>query len=322
MAAPVPGFDQSCDPLGETLHFLRMSGVFYCNSNFSAPWGLEMPPMEHCMILHLVTQGSFFLETADEPAIEIRTGELLLMPHGKGHRMADAPARPCKPLFDLPVQRMSDRYEILRHGGGGDHTQVLCAAVRFEHPNASHLLNVLPSRIVLDAQQPAEPWIKAILDLIAAEAIAIKPGGETVMTRLADVLVIHAIRQWIASTTAAESGWLAALRDQQIGTSLMQIHREPQRDWTVERLAQEAGMSRSAFAAKFTQMVGETAMRYVTRWRMNIAKSRLHQEDVSLAELAEDLGYRSEAAFCRAFKKHTGLTPGAARKQDRASMAS
>jgi AraC-like DNA-binding protein len=267
------------------------------------------------MLLHLVTQGSFVLEVGDEPPTVISQGDLVLLPHGIGHRMVDESGRDCTGLFDLPVEKISERYEVLRIDGDGDYCHAICAGVRFEHPNADHLLNVLPPLIHLAShEQPSHGWIKAILEMMAAEASALNPGGETVMTRLADVLVIHLIRSWIESVNGAESGWLAALKDQQIGNALIHVHREPDREWTVETMAQEAGMSRSAFAAKFTSLVGETAMKYVTRWRMNLARTRLILEDISMGELAEELGYRSEAAFARTFKRYMGITPGAARK--------
>jgi AraC-like DNA-binding protein len=149
---------------------------------------------------------------------------------------------------------------------------------------------------------------------MSAEARELRPGGETVITRLADVLVIHAIRSWIAQDGAAQTGWLGALRDKQIGRIVSLIHREPERPWSLESLASEAAMSRSAFAARFTELVGEPAMRYVTRWRMNIALTRLKENKTTVGDLSRRLGYDSEAAFSRAFKRYIGISPGAARQ--------
>jgi AraC-like DNA-binding protein len=149
---------------------------------------------------------------------------------------------------------------------------------------------------------------------MAAEAKDRKPGGDAVITRLADLLVIQAIRSWIAQDPAAQTGWLGALQDQQIGRAIALIHRQPARDWTVAALASEVAMSRSAFAARFTERVGEPAMRYVARWRMHVALTSLREEATALADVASRLGYRSEAAFSRAFKRVTGVSPGAARR--------
>jgi AraC-like DNA-binding protein len=150
---------------------------------------------------------------------------------------------------------------------------------------------------------------------MAAEAKELRPGGETVITRLSDILVIQAIRSWIEQDSDARSGWLGALQDRQIGTAIALIHRDPARPWTVSSLAAEAAMSRSAFAARFTELVGEPAMHYVARWRMHVARSWLEDEDVGLGEMAGRLGYQSEAAFSRAFKRFIGVPPGSVRRR-------
>ena len=153
--------------------------------------------------------------------------------------------------------------------------------------------------------------MQSTLRLMAAEAGALRPGGETVITRLADVLVVQAIRAWLETAPAARTGWLGALRDAQIGRALALIHGDPARDWTVASLARELAMSRSAFAARFTELVDEPAMRYLARWRMHVALDRLREEGVTVGELAGRLGYQSEAAFSRAFKRIVGSPPGA-----------
>jgi AraC-like DNA-binding protein len=147
-------------------------------------------------------------------------------------------------------------------------------------------------------------------------ALALQPGGETVITRLADILVIQAIRSWIAHDPAARTGWLGALQDAQIGRAIALIHRDRARAWTVASLAAEAAMSRSAFAARFTELVGQPAMHYVARWRMHTALTWLKEGDVKLGEVASRLGYQSEAAFSRAFKRVMGVSPGAARPRE------
>ncbi|HWB83469.1 MAG TPA: AraC family transcriptional regulator, partial [Bryobacteraceae bacterium] len=153
-------------------------------------------------------------------------------------------------------------------------------------------------------------WIQSTVRMIATEASEMRPGGETVITRLADILVIHAIRSWIASDPSAQTGWLGALQDPQLGRALSRLHRNPAAPWTLESLAAEATMSRSAFAARFTQLVGEPAMRYVTRIRMNSALAQLRTSDAKVGEIANSLAYESEAAFSRAFKRYIGVTPG------------
>ena len=305
----------AADPLGEALHLLRMSGVFYCRSEFTEPWGLELPPFEACMMFHVVTAGQCWLEVDGTPRRQLRPGELALVPHGEGHRLVSAEGVPAAKLFDLPRELVSDRYEVLRHGGNGLATTVICGLVRFDHPAAQHLVRLLPRLIALDAwNSPDMEWMQSTLRFMAAEARALRPGGDTVITRLADILVIQAIRAWIAHDPSARSGWLGAVRDPQIGRAIALVHRDPGKTWTVASLAGAVGMSRSAFSARFTDLVGEPAMRYVTRARMHAASMWLKEERTTLAELAGRLGYESEAAFSRAFKRLVGVAPGATRR--------
>jgi len=303
------------DPLGAALHFLRMSGAFYGLSELSAPWGFTMPPMPGYLWFHVVTSGAARLETdhrpADAGARSLAPGDLALVPRGEGHVMRSDPDVPAPGILDLERESVSDLYEILRYGGGGARTTLLCGAVRFDHPAARHLVEVLPSVIHIEsAISPYPDRMHATLALLAAEAKELSPGGEAVITRLADILVIQAIRTWIETDPAAQSGWLGALSDPQIGHALSLIHRDPAREWTVAALAGETAMSRSAFAARFTDLVGEPAMHYVTRWRMNVAIEALQDDGATIAELAAKLGYRSDAAFARAFKRVTGHSPG------------
>ncbi len=303
------------DPLGEALHLLRLSGTFYSRCEFSAPWGLELPAMAGCLMFHVVTAGRCWLQVEGSEDRLLRPGELALVPHGEGHRLASAPGVAGAALFDLPRQLVSERYEILRQGGGGAATGLVCGAVRFEHPAARRLVGALPRLIGVEAAGTTQGvWLESTLRLMAEEAKALRPGGETVVTRLADVLVIQAIRSWLERDPAARSGWLGALRDRQVGGALTLIHRDPARAWTVAALADEVAMSRSAFAARFAALVGESPMHYVARWRMLVAQTWLEEEGVALGELALRLGYRSEAAFGRAFKRVVGVSPGAVRR--------
>jgi AraC-like DNA-binding protein len=191
--------------------------------------------------------------------------------------------------------------------------------VRFDHPAARNLVAALPDVIRIEADGAERDGMQGTLALMATETRDLRPGGEAVITRLSDVLVIQAIRSWIEADPTAQSGWLGALRDPQIGRALSLIHGDPARAWTVASLADELAMSRSSFAARFTELVGEPAMQYVTRWRMQVATSSLQEEGATVAELANRLGYRSEAAFARAFKRIVGIAPGAVKRTQRAS---
>ena len=306
----------SVDPLGEALHFLHMSGVFYTRSEFTAPWGLALPPFPDCLMLHVVTSGRCWLEVDGVEPHLLQSGDFALVPHGEGHRLFSEPNAPAAKLFDLPRQQISERYEILRYGQGGEAASLICCTVRFDDPAAHQLVRLLPKFICIEAwQSPQMEWIQSTLRLMAAEARALRPGGETIITRLADILVIQAIRSWMAEDPLAQTGWLGALQDKRIGYAILLVQRDPARAWTVASLADEVAMSRSAFAARFKELVGESPIQYITRWRMNVALTWLKKEDVSLGEIANRLGYQSEAAFSRAFKRFIGVSPGAARRK-------
>jgi AraC-like DNA-binding protein len=271
--------------------------------------------MKNFLMLHVVTVGRSWLEVEGVPNRLLQPGDLALVPHGQGHQLSSEPGLNGEKLFEIPREQISERYEILRLGGGGAPATVICGVFQFDHPAAFQLIARLPKMIVVDAwNSPHSEWIQSTLRMMAAEARELRPGGETVITRLADILVIHAIRSWIAQDGAAQTGWLSALQDSQIGRVISRIHREPERSWNLESLAAEAAMSRSAFAARFTELVGEPAMHYVTRWRMYTALTWLKENDGPIGELARRLDYESEAAFSRAFKRYVGISPGAARR--------
>ncbi|NTU82454.1 MAG: AraC family transcriptional regulator [Chloroflexales bacterium] len=304
------------DPLGAALYFLRMSGLFYTRSELGAPWGLGLPALPDTLMFHVVTEGQCWLEVEGAEPMLLQPDTFTLVPHGQGHRLASEPGELAAPLFELPRLQVSERYEILRHGGGGMATAMVCGAVRFEHPAARQLVALLPRVICTNpASGPPQEWLQSTLRFLAAEAGELRPGGETIITRLADILVVQAIRSWITADPGAQRGWLGALQDRQLGPALAAIHRDPAHGWSVASLAQEALMSRSAFAARFTELVGEPVMQYVTRWRMYLALQWLEDERATQSEVALRLGYQSEAAFSRAFKRLIGERPGVARRR-------
>lgn len=308
-----PKFD---DPLGETLHQLRLNGSLYCRSELTAPWGVDIPVLPGSLMFHIITKGRCWLQVGTQPARLLQAGDLALVPHGRGHSMFSDDGVMREDLFAIPTEKISERYEIMRYGGGGEQeTELTCGVVSFDQIAGQRLLSQLPEMLVVDSlDEENDGWLQHTLRFITSEARGLKPGGETVITHLADILIIQAIRSWMASAPEAQQGWLAALRDRQIGSALVAIHREPEKDWTVEGLAKMVGMSRSGFSAKFTQLVGDSAKSYLTHWRMQVAHSKLLKQSVPIAVLAEELGYNSEAAFSRAFKRIIGVSPGSVRR--------
>lgn len=303
------------DPLGEALHVLRLRGAYYTQCEFSAPWGLDLPAFADSLMFHLVIAGECWLEVDGSPPCRLQAGDLGLAPHGAGHRVVSSPGERAIGLFDLIREESGEHYEIISMAGGGAATTLLCGTVQLEHPAARYLTRLLPSVIRVQEWSAAErEWIVSTIAYMTAETHAPRAGGEAIITRLADILVIQAIRAWLEQDPTARTGWLGALRDPQIGRAMTLVHREPARSWTVSSLAEEVAMSRSAFSARFTELVGEPPMTYVARWRMQLAVNWLQQDNATLAELALRLGYASEAAFSRAFKRCLGVSPGALRR--------
>lgn len=304
----------SADPLARVLHFLRVEGTFYCHSELSAPWGLFMPPMPGCMWFHCVNEGRALLDV-DGAERELTRSAFALVPHGRGHRIRSGRRVATPNVVELPHALHTERYAQLRYGGGGERAVLLCGVVRLDAAIGAELERSLPPVLVAEPHEvPHGEWMTTTLAMMAAESRELRAGGETVITRLADVLVVQAIRAWLGTAPPGATGWLAALRDPRVGQALAALWREPAAAWTVARLARAASMSRSAFAARFFELVGEPPMQHATRVRMLIAREAFSSERASLADVAERAGYRSEAAFSRAFKRVLGVSPGQARR--------
>lgn len=303
------------DSLGASLHLLRMEGTLYCLADLTAPWAINIPAMDQTMSFQIITAGQCWLMVEGEEPRLLTKGTLSLIPHGIAHRFGNTPRTPARDLFDLPVNKISERYEHMHFGGGGELTQGLQGIVRFDHVAAHRLIELLPRVIVVnDWEDSDSEWLQSTLRFITREARSLQPGGETVITRLADVLVIQAIRVWLNSAQEAQKGWLGALRDPKIGVALTLIHQQPEKAWSVATLAQRVGMSRSAFALRFSQQVGESVIQYLTTWRLQLAYGYLREGAPSLSETVARVGYQSEASFCRAFKRRFGESPGSLRK--------
>ena len=302
------------DPLAELLHLLKMHSVFYTHSELSAPWGFEIPAIDNSLMFHLVVEGRCEIDLGQETQV-LDVGDFLLLPQGKGHRLFDLPSSPCPLYFDLPVKQVSEFYETLNYGGNGPRTVLLCGAVGFHHPLAKRLIEAMPMSIRIESgKQGANHSLQQLIKMLADETLGLELGGEAVMTRLADILVVHALRSWLRSADAPAQGWLAALSDGCLSKAMLAIHQHPENAWTVDSLAKQAGMSRTIFSERFKASVGETPLNYLTQWRMELAKSKLYSTTDSILDIALGLGYQSEAAFSRAYKKAMGVAPSHQRK--------
>ncbi len=322
LMASAPQVPASTDRLARVLHRLRLRSTFYCHAELTDPWALEMPAIADSISFHVVTAGTCWLRLPSGDAVALTAGDLALVPHGQGHDLlGSSDARPGPRVDLLPQHYVTAHYSVLRHGGPpapGDTArtaQLICGVVSFDEPAARELLRSLPDLLLIGGDTVSVASnVKDTLRLMAGELAHPQPGGEAVATRLADILVVQAIRAWIAGDAASTSGWLRGLQDDRIGRALEAIHASPGDEWTLERLAHLATMSRSTFSARFTDLVGEAPIAYLTRWRMTTAASRLRTEEVTAARLAVELGYQSEAAFQRAFTRVIGRTPGAVRR--------
>jgi AraC-like DNA-binding protein len=308
------------DVLTDVLETLRARGACYARLAAKAPFGVALPAGS-VTAFHLVLDGSCVLRVEGQQDLELRGGDLVAIPHGRAHSIVDHASSPVRRLRDLLGKDRKPGPASLEIGGRGAKTTLVCGKIDFEDPVGHPLLAALPAVIHLrGGSQALVEWLDPTLRFIAAEAGSTRPGAQTVVSRLADVLFIQIVRGHLASVDPEASGWLGALGDPQIGAVLGLIHENPGGAWTVQSLASSAGMSRSAFASRFNRLVGEPPLHYLTRWRMQKAQRLLRDGRVPLSEVASRVGYDSEAAFSKAFKRAVGAAPGTYRRRARSGL--
>lgn len=305
----------SIDALYETLHDLRLNSSIFCRADLSSPWAFSTNGAPGA-IFHVVVRGSAWLLTEGSDPLALDTGELVVVPSGIAHVMCDDPLTDPVPIAGLATYEEGARIGVLKSGGGGPVTELLCGTFHLD-ATAERLLGALLPNVLHLRHGQASDWLARTVELIVAELHGGRPGAGLIVDRLADVLMVCILRGYIGSMPQNAGGWLGGLRDDRIGRVLAWLHRDPAQPWTVDALAQRAGMSRSAFYGRFMELVGTSPAAYVASWRVELAQRAL-REGGSLAAIAQDVGYSSEAALSKAFKRHTGVTPGAWRRQCRA----
>ena len=303
------------DILGDLLSSLRLTTIVYGRLELGAPWGLSFPSLPDSASLIVIARGSAQLEVErSERPIVVSAGDVALLPNGDAHVLRDGKGSPLHVLSAGQCQRTTATNPI-RLGGQGARTTLVAGAFRYGSGRKIPLFEALPSVIHISASDArVSPWLSSTVQLLIAESAARSAGGTVVGSRLVDVLFVQALRTFIMSGNCKDCG-LRALGDPHIGKALQLVHERPAEPWTVEGLARAVGMSRSAFAARFTELVGEPPLEHVSRWRMTKAAELLRESNLSMLDVAERAGYGSEAAFNRAFKRHEGTAPARYRRQ-------
>jgi AraC-like DNA-binding protein len=318
------------DPLGEVLRSVRLTGGIFLDTHLSAPWCVHTQVRaEDCkpylagptqiIAYHVVIDGTFCISLEDGPAIQVHGGEIVLLPRNDVHILASAPGLKPESARDLIRPAIcGDGLARISHGGGGDAVHFVCgflASDQLYNP----LIAGLPSILKVDVRETAaREWVEASVRFAANELIEGRPAESGVVTRLSELLFVEAVRAYSLTLREQAHGWLKGLADPHIGRALALLHRNIRDPWSVEALAREVGLSRSAFVDRFTTLVGLPPIRYLTVWRLQMAKLNLSETQTPIARLAHSVGYESEEAFSRAFKREFGLSP--ARWRERRSL--
>ena len=318
------------DALSETLRVVRLVGAIFINARFTAPWSYHSPsadeaaPLlepgaERVVIFHMITEGECFVEMGDGQApMRLMAGDVIVFPQGHAHGMCSQPGLPPAPGGRLAAL-LTRRPRQLNYGGGGATTRLVCGYLACDARLAQMLLAGLPPLVRVNVRgSNAGTWLEASVRYALAEARSPRPGGAGVLAKLAEVLFIEVLRLYMNEQSTGRTGWLAGVGDRIVGAALKALHNRPAHAWTVEALAREAGTSRSVLAERFLQLVGSSPMQYLTQWRMLLAANLLCRSNAPLARIAEDVGYQTDTAFSRAFRREYGSPPAAWRRSQAA----
>ena len=313
------------DPLSDLLRVVRLDGAFFYGVEAAEPWSVEavaardlspriLPAAEHLISYHILIQGRCWGGVLGEEQVELLPGDVIVFPHGDPHVMSSGRGVRIGPDVNssAPARYPST---VLLGDQGPRVTSFLCGFLGCDRRPFNPLLGALPRRMHMRGVSNA--WHDSFTRQLTEESRLGRPGADTVLTRMAELMFIEVLRRYLADLPAGQTGWLAGLRDEVVGRVLTLLHARPGRAWTLTDLAREAASSRSVVARRFTELVGQPPMQYLTQWRMQVAATLLAQSGAKVAAIGEEVGYDSEAAFSRAFKKATGLAPGAWRETRR-----
>jgi len=315
----------STDVLSDVLRAVHLTGAVYFDFDLSAPWVAEapdsrdiaavvMPGAQRVIEYHVIARGGAWAGRPGEEPRRLREGDLIVFPQGDPHVLSSAPGMRGTPdlaMFARPTTPLPLVYEV---GGGGDRSRVVCGFLGLDERPYNPLLAALPPVIHLSAgSSGSSGWLGTLLQIAIGESGAARAGGENILARLSELMFVEMVRRYLETLPETERGWLAGLRDPVVGQALAAMHGQPAEPWTVESLARAVGQSRSVFAERFMEIMGQPPMHYLALWRMQLASRRL-ADGGAVAQVATAVGYESEAAFSRAFKKLVGQSPAAWRR--------
>jgi AraC-like DNA-binding protein len=317
------------DALSDVLRTVRLKGGVFLHAEFTEPWCLSShiePGLcasflgENAEIIpyHYVLEGRLHVQVADEPGCELDPGGLVLLPRNDPHLLGGdlhLPPTPSAEVVRLPAE---GGLATIRLGGDGERTRIVCGFLAGENLQANPAISALPALLQLDYREgPSAAWIRDTFNYAADEIAAGRIGSETVFAKLSELLFVEAIRRYAESLPEGRTGWLAGLRDPFVSRALAILHKRPGDPWTVDELGRTVGLSRSALADRFTRVIGAPPMQYLAGWRIQVAAQELLNTGKSIPRIAQDIGYETEAAFARAFKRRMGVPPATWRRRNR-----
>jgi AraC-like DNA-binding protein len=321
------------DVLSEVLKVVKLEGALFYNAEFSSPWSIQSPPSRdmapylgpgtgHIIVYHLLTEGRGSARLLDGERVPLEAGDIVVAPLGDPHIIENGP--PTTPVDNVKqlARVLAQGLKVSKMGGGGELTKFVCGYMICEPRLAQVLLNGLPPLFKVNIRNDASGyWLENSIRFSVDDAGASRAGGEALLAKLSEVLFVEMLRRYVASLPDDRTGWLAGARDAEVGMALAMMHRYPARPWTIASLAREAGVSRSVLAERFRHYLGEPPMAYLTRWRLQLGAQRLCSSSCSVAQVAAEVGYESEPAFNRAFKRQFNIPPARFRTRSKSSPA-
>jgi AraC-like DNA-binding protein len=321
------------DVLSEVLKVVKLQGALFYNGEFSSPWRFYSPDSRavapyvapaarHVIIYHLLTEGRASARLVDGHRLILEAGDIVIFPHGDAHILENGPATKAVDMEQELARIFAQGLKRSSLGGGGEITKFVCGFMACEARTSQIFLSGLPPVFKVSIRNDASGrWLENSIRFSVNEADASRAGGEAVLAKLSEVLFIETLRAYIAHLPAEQTGWLAGARDSEVGKTLALMHRNPAHPWTIASLAKEAGVSRSVLAERFRHYLNEPPMGYLTRWRLQLGAQMLASTSHSVAQIASEVGYESEAAFNRAFKREFEVPPARYRSQSKSTQA-